>query len=153
MKIRNQEDFIAGLMFVAFGILFAVVGSGYSRGTAGNMGPGYVPVALGVIVIVLGTVIAAGACSRRTAVRKVERIHWLLVLAICGPIILFGVLLPYLGLILSVVMVVGCSSLASHEFSWRSTLASATVLSVLSWVLFVRILGLPFPVWPSFVTG
>lgn len=152
MRIRNQEDFLAGLMFIAFGALFLVLGSGYPRGTAGNMGPGYVPVALGAIVILLGSVIAAAACRKRSAVRKVQKVHWLPVLLIPGPVILFGVLLPYLGLIPSLVMVVGLSSFASHEFSWRSTLANAAALAVVSWVIFVWALGLPFPVWPSFVT-
>lgn len=150
MRIRNQEDFLAGLMFIAFGVLFLAVGTGYPRGTAGNMGPGYVPVALGTIVVMLGALISGAACRKRSVVRKVEKIHWFLVSMIAGPVVLFGLLLPFLGLLLSIVMVVGISSLASHEFSWRSTVGNAAALVAISWFLFIWVLGLPFPVWPWF---
>ncbi len=153
MKVRNQEDFFAGLMFMAFGALFLVVGSGYPRGDAGNMGPGYVPVALGAIVIVLGAAIAAAACRKGSAVRKLGRIDWLLVLLIPGSVILFGVLLPYLGLVLSLLVVIGLSSFASHEFSWWTMLANAAALVTISWVIFIWALRLPFPVWPPLLAG
>ncbi|MBI4207936.1 MAG: tripartite tricarboxylate transporter TctB family protein, partial [Betaproteobacteria bacterium] len=47
-KIRNQEDFWAGLMFIGFGILSIVVSRDYPMGSAMRMGPGYFPTYLGV---------------------------------------------------------------------------------------------------------
>jgi hypothetical protein len=151
VRIRNQEDFFAGLLFIAFGGFFLAVGSQYPRGTADNMGPGYVPVALGFIVVVLGAVISAGSCARRATETRVGQVHWLLMLLVAGPVILFGLLLQYLGLIVSLLLIIGISSYASHEFSWKATVANATVLIALCVAVFVWGLRLPLPLWPSFV--
>jgi len=54
MKIKNYQDFYAGLMFVIFGGLAAWLSTSYSMGTGARMGPGYFPFWLGVILAVLG---------------------------------------------------------------------------------------------------
>ena len=63
MHIRNQKDFWAGLLFSAFGLFFSGFGTRYAFGDAARMGPGYFPTVLGVLLIVLGAVIALGALS------------------------------------------------------------------------------------------
>jgi hypothetical protein len=153
LKLRNQEDFYAGLMFVAFGAFFAAVGTQYPRGTADNMGAGYVPVALGIIVVALGTIVSASSFARGAAERRVERIDWWLLLMIPGPVILFGVLLQPLGLVLSLCIVIGIASYASHEFSWKATLVNMVALVALCMGVFVWGLRLPFPIWPKFFGG
>jgi hypothetical protein len=57
MKIRNQKDFWAGLMFVAFGLAFAIVARNYQMGTAVRMGPAYFPTVLGGLMAALGLII------------------------------------------------------------------------------------------------
>jgi uncharacterized membrane protein (UPF0136 family) len=59
MKIRNQKDFWAGLMFLAFGLGFAIVARNYQMGTAVRMGPAYFPTVLGGLMAVLGAIILA----------------------------------------------------------------------------------------------
>jgi len=54
MKIKNYQDFYAGLMFIIFGGLAAWLSTSYSMGTGARMGPGYFPFWLGVILAVLG---------------------------------------------------------------------------------------------------
>jgi len=57
MKIRNQKDFWAGLMFLAFGLAFALVALNYQMGTAVRMGPAYFPTVLGGLMAVLGLIV------------------------------------------------------------------------------------------------
>ena len=59
LRIKSQEDFWAGLMFIGFGIAAIVVARDYPMGSAMRMGPGYFPTYLGAIMAVLGAVIAA----------------------------------------------------------------------------------------------
>jgi hypothetical protein len=60
MKIKNPKDFWAGLMFLAFGVFFAVYGAiHYQMGTAVRMGPAYFPTMLGGLLTVLGAVVLA----------------------------------------------------------------------------------------------
>jgi hypothetical protein len=55
MKIGNGRDFWAGLMFMAFGLAFSVIGyNNYNMGTAVRMGPAYFPVLLGGFLAILG---------------------------------------------------------------------------------------------------
>jgi hypothetical protein len=64
MQIRNSKDFWAGLMFLAFGIFFAVYGAiHYQMGTAVRMGPAYFPTLLGGLLTILGGIVLAGSLA------------------------------------------------------------------------------------------
>jgi len=151
MRIKNQKDFWAGVLFVALGAFFAGFGLQYRIGTAAQMGPGYFPTALGVIVILLGMVTSVGGLSAKAAVEKGDKPHWPTLLLILGSIVLFGLLFRPLGLIVSLFLLVATSSYASHEFSWGATLLNATVLIAICLVIFVWGLNLQFQLWPSFI--
>ena len=151
MSIKNQKDFLGGVMFMAFGAFFAAFGAQYNIGTAAKMGPGYFPTALGVIVILLGIVILVGGLSAKATAEKVDKFNWPTLLLILGPIVLFGLLLKPVGLIVSLLILIAISSYASHEFSWKATLINAVVLILICLVVFVWGLKLEFPLWPSFI--
>ncbi|MFX7878874.1 tripartite tricarboxylate transporter TctB family protein, partial [Acinetobacter baumannii] len=63
MRIRKQTDFFSGLMFIAVGLGFSLVARGYTMGTAARMGPGYCPFWLGIVLALLGAVVAISAMS------------------------------------------------------------------------------------------
>lgn len=151
MRVKNQQDFWAGVMFVAFGAFFAGNGMGYEFGTAEEMGAGYFPTVLGVIMLVFGLLIASTGLSAKATDEKIARFEWGVLLFILGPVVLFGLLLQALGLILSLVMLILTSSYASHEFSLKSALFNAAVLIVMCLLIFVWGLDLRFQLWPSFV--
>jgi hypothetical protein len=129
MKIRNHRDFWAGLMFIAIGLAFIVLARQYTVGTAAKMGPGYFPQALGILMAVLGLVVGAGGLGGKAAV------------------------LLKLGMVASLVLLIGVSAMASHEFRLRDTLISMVVLITLAWAVFVWGLELQFPVWPPFLAN
>ena len=151
MHIKNQKDFWAGLMFVAFGIFFAGFGTNYTFGSAAHMGPGYFPVVLAIIMLILGVVVSVGAISPKATEQKVDRFAWSTLLFILGPVFLFGLLLQPLGLIVSLVVLIVISSYASHEFSWKATVGNSVVLIVLCLLVFVYALKLQFQIWPAFI--
>ena len=149
MKIINQKDFWAGALFLAFGAFFAGEGSHYHFGSAGRMGPGYFPTMLGMILMLLGLAVALGAVSRNATRETVERFSWPTLAFILGPVVLFGLMLDTMGLVLSLLMLVGVSSYASHEFSLKGALCNAAFLIALCLFVFVYALGLQFQLWPS----
>ena len=51
---RSVKDLLAGLVFIVFGLAFAIAASRYQLGTAFRMGPGYFPVVLGGCLVLLG---------------------------------------------------------------------------------------------------
>ena len=151
MRIKNQKDFWAGVLFIAFGAFFAGFGLQYRIGTADKMGPGYFPTALGVIVILLGMVTSVGGLSAKATPEKAEKSHLPTLLLILGSVMLFGLLFRPLGLIVSLFLLVAISSYASHEFSLKATLINAAMLIVICLVVFVWGLKLQFQLWPSFI--
>ena len=47
---RALKDILAGAIFIAFGLAFALGSLAYDIGSPTNMGPGYVPLALGLVL-------------------------------------------------------------------------------------------------------
>jgi hypothetical protein len=61
MKIKSEEDFWTGVMFIGFGILAIMVSREYPMGSARAMGPGYFPTYLGIIIIAIGAALMSRA--------------------------------------------------------------------------------------------
>jgi hypothetical protein len=153
MRIRNQQNFWSGVLFLAFGLFFAGFGTQYPMGTAARMGPAFFPFWLGTLLTFLGAGIAVGALAARAEQTEVGRFHLRELTLVLGAVVLFGLTLKTLGLVLALLLLIVTSSLASHEFRWKATLANAAVLIGLCLVVFIGLLKLVFPVWPGFLVG
>ena len=151
MQLRNKEDFWSGIMFVVIGVGFALGATSYSMGTAARMGPGYFPFWLGVLLALLGAVVALGALSPKAEEAEVGKFDWKITFIIIGAVALTGVLLNYLGVYITIFLLVVGSSLASHEFSWKVAIINGICLVLFVWLAFIKGLGLIFPLWPSFL--
>lgn len=152
MTIRNQKDFWAGVMFVVIGVLFLFWSQAYQFGTASRMGPGYFPTVLGGLQIALGILVAWPALGRSSPIVKVDSIGWRGLGIILGAVILYAVLLPRLGFVISLVVLIVVSAMGTREFRPVETLISTVVLGIVSYLVFVKGLELQFPVWPPFLT-
>jgi hypothetical protein len=152
LKTRNQQDLWSAAMFIIFGVLFMFWSHEYQFGTAQRMGPGYFPTVLGGMLAVLGLMVGWPA-SRPDAPRtSVEAIGWRGLVIILGAVILYGFLLPRLGFVVALAVLLLLSSMATPEFTLKSTLISIVLLGICSYYVFVKGLDLQFPVWPPFLT-
>ena len=64
-------------------------------------------------------------------------------------LVAFALAIEQLGLVLSILLLVGIGALAARGIRVRETLAAALGLIALAWVIFVLGLGLPILVWPD----
>ena len=152
MRIRNQTDFAAGILALAFGVFVAVYAAvNYKLGTAVRMGPGYFPTWIGGLVALLGAVLAVR--SLRFDGPRVSGLALRPIVLVVGASILFGYALKPLGLVAATVLLVVISALGGREFRWREVLPLAVALAVFASLVFVTGLGLPFPLWPVALTG
>jgi hypothetical protein len=151
MGIKKHNDFWAGAMFAAFGMFFAVIGRQYAIGTAANMGAGYFPRLLSLILILIGMVLLLNSVFTKASGEKVDKFDLRTIILILGPVLLFGLLLQPLGMIVSLFLVIVVSSYASHEFKWRSTVINAVILILMCVVIFVWSLKQNFHIWPFFL--
>ena len=152
MQIRNHRDLWAGVMFFVMGVTFVYLSQQYQVGTAAKMGPGYFPTILGGLLALLGILIAVGAFAKSNQAAELSPVGWRELVLILLSVALFALALPRLGMVLSIVILIGVSAFASHEFRLRDTIIAAIVLIAMSYFVFVKGLELQFPVWPKFMT-
>jgi hypothetical protein len=117
---------VAVLLFVALGWVFKLAG------ISGDW-----TVLLGTVVLVLLSVMY------RPATKPL-----ILISAAC---VVYGYLMKPLGLVLSTALIVFIAAYAGHEFKWREVIILYVVLIVFSLLVFVKGLGLPFPICPAFM--
>lgn len=162
MNIKSQKDFFSGLLFIVVGGAFAYGATNYSVGTGARMGPGYFPLLLGIILALLGAVVTFKSLVVETPDGdKIGQWAWKPLFFIIASNLLFGVLLgglpsvgiPPMGMVVAIFGLVVVSSMAGQSFKLKEVLILATVLAVMSYLAFVLLLKLQFPVWPSFIVG
>lgn len=151
MKIRNQRDFGAGIMYIVIGLFFTIVATQYPMGTAAKMGPGYFPFFLGILMTILGLIVAIKALSATAAIEAIPKFNWKVIAQITGSVVLYGLLLPRLGFLIAVVVLVLVSASASKEFTWKGSLINAAFLVTFTYSVFVMGLKLQFPLLPVFL--
>ena len=152
LQIRNQKDFGAGCIYVLAGLGFSIGALGYRVGDAARMGPGWFPLWIGVLLVLIGLLIAASSLKPSATAEKIKRPEFASIAWILGAVVLFGVLLQPAGLVLSLVALVVVSSMASHEFTWRAALLNAVVLCAFSVGVFIKGINLQIGLWPAFVS-
>ncbi|OQW89208.1 MAG: hypothetical protein BWK72_04460 [Rhodoferax ferrireducens] len=162
MKGQQDKDVYAGALLALVGSAFAWGATSYTSGTSARMGPGYFPLMLGVLLAVLGLVIALRGARRRPEQREgIGPWAWKPLFFIVAGNLLFGVLLgglpsigwPAMGFMVAIYGVTVVAGMAGERFSLKESLWLASVLAVGCYLAFVLLLNLQFAVWPAFGAG
>ena len=148
MKIKSPKDFWAGLMFIGFGLFFVIWALiYYQMGTAVRMGPAYFPAVLGGLLAVLGFFVLLGSFAIKGP--PVPQFSYRPLILVSVACVLYGYLMKPLGLVGATAALVYVSALGGHEFHWKEVTILYIILIAFSWLVFVKGLTLPFPVWPE----
>ena len=145
--VRSPKDLIAGLLFIAAGIAAIAIATNYTLGTAARMGPGYFPRILGILMIVLGGVLALR--SLRLDGAPLPGWKWRPVLVVLGSVVVFGLIVNHAGLVLSTILLIAMASAASDEFRPKEAVISGILLATLAVGIFVIGLKLQIGIWPG----
>ena len=149
--ITNHQDFRCGLLFIVMGLGFAIGATNYAFGNSARPGPGYFPFGLGLLLALVGLAIVIKACLSRQPGPDLGKIIWRPLLVIVSAIVIFGITLPLLGILIALPLLILIVSFAGDEFHWGEVAANAFILTLASWAIFVKGLGLVLPVFPSFI--
>jgi len=143
--LRNNRDFIAGLLFIVLGGLAIALARDYPFGTTMRMGPGYFPTVLGAILLLFGIYVLA------RGIRSGDRVKgewgWKPLALISVSIVLFGFLLDRAGLIPATIATLFVAAAAGREFRWKEVILLAVVMSAFSVAVFSWGLKLPYPLF------
>jgi hypothetical protein len=152
LKIKSQKDFWSGLMFIVVGIAFAWGALNYSFGSSARPGPAYFPFGLGILLAILGAVVLFAALTIETEDGDpIGAWAWKPLVLIVASVAVFGWALPHLGMAIGLPILVVVSATAGDEFHWKDALINAVVLTIGSWLIFIKGLALTIPLWPSFI--
>jgi Tripartite tricarboxylate transporter TctB family len=143
---RTATDILAGLIFVAFGLAFAITSLSYEIGTPLRMGPGYFPLALGGILVFLGLLIAGkGFISSSGAEERFGGVPWRALFLIVLAVLFFGLTVRGLGIVPATAITALLAALASSRTGILAAMAIAAGLTVLCVLIFVLALQLQLP--------
>ncbi len=149
MRAVNNRDFWSGIMFISVGVYFAWSATQYSLGAGGRMGPGFFPLAVGLATVFVGLFISLRALILRRADKRIGQIAWRPLIVISIALIVFAFSLPTLGVLVATVLLILISVLAKPGYSiWRKVIFSV-IASLLTYVVFVRLLQMNLPAYPS----
>jgi Tripartite tricarboxylate transporter TctB family len=139
----DWTDAAAGLLFIGFGLLFGVQALGLELGTAFRMGPGYFPLVLAGVLILLGLAIVASAIHDRGG-DGIGTLAWRGVLFILTAPIFFGLTVRGLGFVPAIFLTTLIAALASLKMRLHWALLLAAGVTVFATLVFSYGLGLPF---------
>ena len=147
---RALKDILAGAIFIAFGLAFALGALAYEIGSPLQMGPGYYPLVLGGILAGLGlAVVVKGFIAGEG--EPIGAVNWRAVVLITAALLFFGLTVRGLGLVGALFGASLLAALARSATSVRDALLIAVGLTVLSVVIFVFALQLRLPLFGSWL--
>ncbi len=141
---RALKDILAGAIFIAFGLAFAGGALTYDVGSLTNMGPGYVPLVLGVLLAGLGGLIILKGFIAVEG-EPIGPVDWRAVALITASLLFFGITVRGLGVVGALFGATLLASLARSATSWREALIIAAGLTVVSILIFIVALQLRLP--------
>ena len=142
----DLQDLLFGLFLVAVAAGTLVATRKLAIGHAADMGPGYMPRVVALALMGFGLFFSGrGLWRMRVGIAPVQLRPLLAILASVG---VFALTAERLGLAIASVVAVILASFATREGRLVETIAFAVVLSGAAVLLFVKLLGLPIPIWP-----
>lgn len=147
LRIRDPQGFALGLLFVGCGLATLALAWRLPAGSAIEMGPGWLPRALGGALAAVGVAVAARALrveGPRVAWREpLAPLAWLVAATVA-----FGLLVERAGLVVAMATCVALAGLADRGRSPRETALLWVGLPALCFAIFVLGLGVRLRAWP-----
>ncbi len=146
VRIKSSKDFYAGLMYIAIGGLAVFFARDYSIGSTSRMGPGYFPLLIGGLLLLVGLVVAARGFTLTT--ERIDRWQLRPLLLVLFSVAVFALTIERLGLAVAVMLVTVAGYMANPKARLLELIILTAVLTAVSLGVFVYALKLPFNVWP-----
>jgi hypothetical protein len=147
LRRKRHKDYLGGALMGLLGLGVVLKSTSYKMGTLTRMGPGYFPVALGVILILMGLAIAITARFAADGEEKALPPEWRGWLCIALSIIAFVVLGKYGGLLPATFAIVFISALGDRDNTLKAALILALAIVTVCVVVFWWALQLQFPLF------
>ncbi|QRX81086.1 tripartite tricarboxylate transporter TctB family protein [Glaciimonas sp. PAMC28666] len=145
---KYNKDYYGGGLMMLLGLGAVVQGRTYNIGTLSKMGPGFFPVALGTLLMLVGAAIALTAKNSASAAEeKYVRPEWRGWICIALSIVAFVVLGKYGGLLPATFAIVFIAAMGDRKNSLKSAFLLSSAMVAVCVVIFWWALKLQFPLF------
>ncbi|MGY1836909.1 tripartite tricarboxylate transporter TctB family protein [Blastococcus sp. SYSU DS0510] len=153
MKLHDaRKDLIAGGVFTGFGLAFAITSATYDIGSPLRMGPGFFPLVLGGVLVVLGIAIAVtGYLSGEGG--DPGPVPWRALVLLVAALLFFGYFVRALGLVPTLLVTVMMAVLAGRSVRVIPALVIAVSITAVCVLIFVVALQLRLPLLGPWLGG
>ncbi|WP_199259615.1 tripartite tricarboxylate transporter TctB family protein [Paracoccus binzhouensis] len=142
----DKPDLLTAAIFVGLGALGLFMGWGLDPGSLAQMGPGFLPRVVCLLLIAVG--LGVGIPALRRPAQAIEAVRLRPVLVITLAIVVFAYAATHLSFVLASLWLIVAGSLADPGGRWTHTLLLAVGLTVFGALVFVYGLGVQVPLWP-----
>lgn len=147
----SYKDLITGILLTLLGLFISLYATyHYEIGGLRNMGPGYFPLVLAILLSLSGLCIAAIALLKsRSQSDDSRHFNFRSFLSTIAAITLFAILIYPLGVFLATMILAVVSLSTARDLSLGRVALIAIGLAIFSWLVFKVGLKMPLPVFPS----
>jgi hypothetical protein len=138
-RVPNYWEIGAALVVFVLGAFLVWQGSEYPFGSLTRMGPGFFPVALGIILMGFGVVLLAEVSHLDTPPPDLKARPFMMIFA---GLVAFAFMLERFGLVPAAVALTAISALGDRPVRPRAIAATAAVVAAIGYFVFLRGFGL-----------
>jgi putative tricarboxylic transport membrane protein len=146
-RFASRPDLSTGVLLITTSVVAWIAGTDLRQGTSLQMGPGYFPRLLCILLAGIGLLLLIrGLLADRSAQQKVFPLR--AIVLILAAIAHFALTIEKLGLAIAVLGVILIGGSAHREMRVFELAMVAVGMALLSVALFIYVLGLPISAWP-----
>jgi hypothetical protein len=148
-RSRNRRDYYAGALMMLIGCAAVYAGQRYGVGTPTRMGPGFFPVSLGMLMSLIGVLIAVNAIISNDhddeyfLPKQPEWLGWACIVASPIAFIVLGI---YGGMLPATVGCIFIAAMGDKQMTIKQAVALSMAVSATGVLIFHYLLKVSFPV-------
>ena len=148
VELRNNMDVIAGVMLLLIGGSAFYTALEYPFGSSLRMGPGYFPRVLAGIIMTFGLYVLVRGL--RTGEKVKGRWGFKPLAIIVLSLIAFGWTMEHYGFFPALAVLFLIAPAASPEWNWKEVPILFLLMSAFAYLVFIRLIGLPYPLFGAY---
>jgi len=145
----KYSEIIGGIFWLLLGIIFTILATGYQIGSVTQPGPGFLPLGVGLLLIVFSLVILGQGLNSLKNIKAVvpfskpgglKKVAYIVLL-----LLVLGFFFEEIGLLITVFLLLTLSMLVAELKSWKKIIFLGLVTTLGVYILFVLLLSQQLP--------
>jgi len=147
----KYSDSVSGVFWLIVGLSLSIWSLTYEIGVLTRPGPGYLPLALGIILILLSLILLFGHWKKRASPTKQTALssstpgRWKKLVYTVVVLFVTGFFFETLGYLLTIFLLIALLMMGAEPHNWKKVLITAFLATLGVYLIFVLLLEQPLP--------